>query len=115
MESHRFNRKDATYPEIGEIVLVVGEEKNRGEWKKGKLVQHIHGRDGVIRGAKLQHNNRLIERPLNLVCPLEIKSQTEVTTPRQSSARPVPEARNRRKAAVDGRAKITAILEEEED
>ena len=78
-------------------------------------MQHIHGRDGVITDVKLQHNNRLIERPLNLVCPLEIKSQTEVTTPRQSSARPVPEARNRRKAAEDGRAEITAILEEEED
>ena len=31
MESHRINRKDAPYPEIGEIVLVVGEGKNRGE------------------------------------------------------------------------------------
>ena len=88
---------------------------DRGEWKKGKVVQHIHGRDGVIRGVKLLHNKRLIERPLNLVCPLEIKSHTEVTTPCQSSARPTPEARNRGKVAEDARAKITAILEEEED
>ena len=84
MESHRINRKDAPYPAIGEIVLFAVEEKNRGEWKKGKVVQHIHGRDGVIRGVKLQHNNRRTEKPLNLVCALEIKSQTEVTTPRQS-------------------------------
>jgi hypothetical protein len=31
MESHRINRKNAPFPEIGEIVLVVGDGKNRGE------------------------------------------------------------------------------------
>ena len=63
MESHRINRKDVPYPEIGEIVLVFGEEKNRGEWKKSNVVEHIHGRDEVIRAVKLQRNNRLIGRP----------------------------------------------------
>ena len=30
MESHRINRKTAVIPEIGEIVLVVDDEKNKG-------------------------------------------------------------------------------------
>ena len=34
MESHRINRKDAPYPEIGEIVLVVKEEK---KWSGRKV------------------------------------------------------------------------------
>ena len=34
IESHRINRGKQQIPEIGEIVLVVGEQKNRGEWMK---------------------------------------------------------------------------------
>ncbi len=28
-------------PQIGEIVLLVGEEKNRGRWMKGKVVKYV--------------------------------------------------------------------------
>ena len=38
LESHRINRKTAKVPDVGEKVLVVGDEKNRGERKKGKVV-----------------------------------------------------------------------------
>ena len=37
-----------------EIVLIVEDEKNRRDWKKGKVVRHVQGRDGVIRGVILQ-------------------------------------------------------------
>ena len=50
METHRITRKTAKVPDIGEIVLIVTDEKNRGEWKKGKVVRHIRGKDGVVRG-----------------------------------------------------------------
>ena len=37
MEAHRVNRKDKPQtPEIGEIFPVVGENRNRGEWKKAR-------------------------------------------------------------------------------
>ena len=35
MESHQVKRLDAHVPEVGEIVLILGEEKKRGRWKKG--------------------------------------------------------------------------------
>ena len=38
MESHRIKRGESDYPEIGEIVLIIGDEKNRGEWKKGRVL-----------------------------------------------------------------------------
>ena len=38
MESQRVNGKPVNAPEVGEVVLVVGEEKNRSEWKKGRVV-----------------------------------------------------------------------------
>ena len=41
MESHRIKRGESDYPEIGEIVLIISEEKNRGEWKKGRVLRHI--------------------------------------------------------------------------
>ena len=41
MESQRINGKPAKAPEIGEIVLVIGEEKNRSEWKKGKVLRQV--------------------------------------------------------------------------
>ena len=73
LESHRVNRKTGPVPGIGEIVLVVGDEKNRAKWKKGRVMHHVRGRDGDIRGVILLHKGHHIERPLSLVCPLEIK------------------------------------------
>ena len=37
MEQHRMKGSDAVIPGVGEIVLVVGEQKNRGIWMKGKV------------------------------------------------------------------------------
>ena len=72
-ENHRITRKTAKVPDIAKIVLIVTDEKNRGEWKKGKVVRHIRGKDGVVRGLSLLHKGHHIDRPLNLVCPLEIR------------------------------------------
>ena len=38
MESHKLNKETGTIPQVGEIVLTIGDEKNRREWKKGKVV-----------------------------------------------------------------------------
>ena len=67
-------RSDAVIPGVGGIVLVVGEQKNRGIWMKGKVLRHIKGRDDIVRGAVLLHKGHEIERPLELLCPLEIRS-----------------------------------------
>ena len=73
MEGHRLNKKEGATPVVGEVVLVVGDEKNRGEWKKGKVSHLIQGKDGIVRGVILFHKGHTIERPLQLVCPLEIR------------------------------------------
>jgi len=70
---HSLNKERAATPVVGEVVLVVGNEKNRGEWKKGKVSRLIQGKDGVVRGVILLHKGHTIERPLQLVCPLEIR------------------------------------------
>ena len=83
MESHRLNRERGSTPKVGEIVLIVGDEKNRGEWKKGKVVRLIEGRDGVVRGVILLHKGHNIERPLQLVCPLEIRAAETFVQPHE--------------------------------
>ena len=73
MEGRRLNKEGGATPVVAEVVLVVGDEKNRGEWKKRKALRLIQGKDGVVRGVILLHKGHTIERPLQLVCPLEIR------------------------------------------
>ena len=63
MECHQVNRKTPAVPEIGEIVLIVGDEKNRGEWKKAKVVRYVKGKDGMVRGVVMLYKGHHIERP----------------------------------------------------
>ena len=46
IEQHIMNRSDAVIPGVGDIALVVGKQKNRGIWIKGKVLLHIERRDG---------------------------------------------------------------------
>ena len=72
MESHRIKRGVQNYLEVEEVVLIVREEKNKEEWKKGLVL--------VLRGVALQHKGHTIERSLNLVCSLDIKGPAVVGT-----------------------------------
>ena len=118
LESHRVNRKIGPIPDIGEIVLVVGDEKNRAKWKKGRVMRHVRGRDGVIRGVILLHKGHHIERPLTLVCPLEIKGPVatedaplQLTPGSQQTER----FRIRRQAAETAKEKIRLITVDDDD
>ena len=70
MEVHRSQTTSGRVPGVGDILLIIGDSKNRGEWKKGRVKRLVKGRDKVV----LLHNGKQIERPLQLVCPLEIKA-----------------------------------------
>ena len=38
----------------GDVVLIKGDERNRGKWRIGIIESFIVGRDGVVRGARLR-------------------------------------------------------------
>ena len=61
LESQHVNRKQCTVPQIGDILLVIGEEKNSGEWKRDRVARHTKGRDGVVRGVVLLQYTRDIQ------------------------------------------------------
>lgn len=53
-EKHNLKHKskDANL-QVGDVVIIKGDEKNRAHWKTGIVVELFTGRDGVIRPAKL--------------------------------------------------------------
>ena len=63
------------------LYVVVGEGKNRREWRKGKVVHFIGGKYGVVRGTTLLHKGHTIERPLQLIYPLEIRAVEPTVQP----------------------------------
>ena len=74
-EKHDVTKVKPYHPDIGEIVLVVGDAKNRHEWKHGLVAELLIGKDEVVRGVRTVVNNKVWERPIQLICPLEIKSK----------------------------------------
>ncbi len=120
MESHRIQRERSKVPELGEVVLVVGDEKNRGKWKKGKVVNHVTGKDGVVRGVLIQCKEHIIERPLQLVCPLEIRSCEPASTKPADNLEAEDEKETRdqrptRDAAKRAKELVKIIAMDEED
>ena len=118
LESHRVNRKEAPVPDVGEIVLVVGDERNLRKWKKGRVMRHIRGRDGVIRGVTLLHKGHHIERPLSLVCPLEIKGPVATEDGTLQLTPGIPQAEgswSTRQTAETAMEKIRLIATDEDD
>ena len=39
---------------VGDVVMIVAENVKPVHWKKGRIIEVISGRDGMIRGVKLQ-------------------------------------------------------------
>ena len=65
-------------PEVREIVLVVGDVKNREHWMKGKVETLIKGKSNVVREVILRHMGHLMKRPLQAVYSVEIRSDVNV-------------------------------------
>ena len=76
-------------------VLIVGDEKNRGDWKKGEVLCLILDRDVVVRGVVLLHKGHTMEHPLQLVCPFEIRAVI-YAVPLQERRKDEAEPRNKR-------------------
>ena len=73
-ERHDVTKVKPYHPEIGEVVLVVGESKNRYQWKHGLVRELLRRKDKEVRGVGMVVKDKVWERPIQLVFPLEIKS-----------------------------------------
>ena len=58
-------------PEMGKVVLLKDDIKNRALWRIGRVVGTVTGKDSDIRGLKIKlGNGYVVERPLQLICDL---------------------------------------------
>ena len=70
-ERHASNTgKKPETPQVGEVVIIKGEEKNRGKWKLGIEENLIAGRDCLVRAAILRARKSHLERPVQHLYPL---------------------------------------------
>ena len=78
-EYHRTTKGREALPELGILVLIIDTTIERRFWKLAKISSYIKGRDHVVRAVKLdavsQGRKIVMERPLQGICPLEIKAQ----------------------------------------
>lgn len=103
--------RSKSHPSEGDIVLIKGEEKNSNNWKIGKVTKLIKGNDEVVRGVKLQSGKTIIERPIQLIYPLEL--QCDERKDEMSLDASAKEFKPRRQVAINAEAKNKELFERE--
>ena len=59
----------------GDVVLIKGEERNRGKWNIGIVEEMIKGRDGTVRVMKLMAGESHLEQPIQHLYLLELERE----------------------------------------
>ena len=102
-ERHSLQFKDSE-PKIreGDVIVIKGDEKNRGEWSIGIVEKLIEGKDGIVRAARIRTRKTHIERALQLLYPLELSCDRTEEVEREGEVELNPQAeefRPKRRAA----------------
>ncbi|KHJ87661.1 integrase core domain protein [Oesophagostomum dentatum] len=111
-ETQKINLKQPKHlaksnPEVGEIVLLEQDLIPRGCWSYGRIIAIVKSADGLIRSAKIILPNRnVIQRPLNRIFPLEIRSLPKANTPEDSPQLRPPKVTNEVKNQVEKEEKL---------
>ena len=97
-------------PKTGGVVLLKGDTKDKAKWKLGRVVRRVTGNDGTVRGLKLKlGNGYAVERPLQLVCDLEIGGESAVKELNPKAKPFIPEPRPSRKSKDMARDFIKSV------
>lgn len=65
--------------EMGELVLISNENQKRALWPIAKVVELIPSKDGIIRVAKVKTAKGLLQRPVKLLVPLEVRANEDIS------------------------------------
>ena len=92
--------------------------KGKAQWRLGRIIGSITGKDGTVRGLKIKLGNGHVERPLQLVCDLEVVGEDQVTRkinpkPEEFVPRKLPSRKT--KEVAKGRIATSRMYEEQED
>ena len=104
------------------LVLIKGTTKNKANWKVGRIINPIVGKDGVTRGYKILTGSGYdIERPQQLVCNLEIGGAGNDSSPSGGNAglscdvQQSPAVRVRREARHTAADRLVGIMANENE
>ena len=99
----------------GDVVLIKGDEKNRGKWKIGIVKQIISGRDGNVRAVKLKTGKGEMKRTIQHLYPLELACDIEEPKKKIELDAKAPEFRPKRKTAEEAKNRLKGISVYEDD
>ncbi|XP_065051285.1 uncharacterized protein LOC135680959 [Rhopilema esculentum] len=106
----RFGGGADIIPKTGAVVLLKEDTKNKSLWKLGRVIGSIHGRDAVVRGLKLKlGNGNIVERPLQLVCDMEIGGEDDAAELNPKAKEFIPEGRPTRKTKTEALNQIKGV------
>ena len=72
-ERHNLTDKATKFrPKAGDTVIVNTENKNPGRWLLAIVDELYPGKDGIIRVVQVKTASRILERPVQHLCPLEL-------------------------------------------
>ncbi len=100
---------------MGDVIIIYGEERNRGKWPLGIVQELYPGRDGVIRAAKIKTVNGHLDRPVHLLYPLELSCDVSPSTIDDQLNPEAEVFRPTRAAAVTARLRIQEQPHDEEN
>ena len=101
-------------PSKGAIVLLKEDMKDKAQWRIARVTKELIGRDNQIRGYELKlGNGYTIQRPVQLVCPLELQAEVKEDLVESESIQPERDRPERTAKKVAG-AKIKVLSENED-
>ena len=102
-------------PTEGDVVIMKADSKNRGTWPLAVVNKTFVGKDGVVRGVQIKTGKGTIERPLQLLYPLELACDAKPIANGVSLNPRATEFRPKRAAAATTNTRIRQIQEIEEE
>ena len=73
-ERHNMKKnRNVTGPVVEDVVVIQGDEHNKGKWKIGIIEQLYPGRDGKVRAVRVQCGKNQIKREVHHLYPLELQ------------------------------------------
>ena len=109
------NNKIEVKLKAGDVVLIKGEDRNRGKWNIGIVEEMIKGRDGIVRVVTLRAGKSHLERPIQHLYPLELEREARKENRNGKLDAGAPEFRPRRNTAQEAKDRLAGIAIYEND
>ena len=97
LESFRSKQvEDKPMIKVGDIVILKNDQTKRAFWKLSRVIECFTGKDGSIRGAKVEvassKGKKVLNRPIQHLVPLEVASQALCNDSADKAAASAPNA-----------------------